>query len=246
MNNFPRIGLTMRLEQATGRFYLGRDYSKALENFGAIPLHIGLIPNKENIRECVKTLDGILLPGSDSDVDPLNYNEQPLPGLGNVIQEKDETDFLVLEAAEEFNLPVFAICFGMQSLNVFRGGTLFQDIESQVEHPIKHQQGMPLNRNSHNLTVSGKGILNDITKTIFDSNQIIVNSHHHQSVKTPGENLKITARAKDDVIECIEDIRENRFIIGVQWHPELSWKEDKLSFELFKVFVEHCNKKRVL
>ena len=137
MNRSPRIGLTMRLEQATRRFYLGRDYCEALENFGAIPLHIGLIPNRESIFECVKNLDGILLPGSDSDVDPLKYNEEPVPELGDVVPEKDDTDFLVLEAAEKFNLPVFAICFGMQSLNVYRGGTLIQDIESQVENASK-------------------------------------------------------------------------------------------------------------
>lgn len=240
MNGKPRIGLTMRLEQATGRFYLGRDYCEALENFGAIPLHIGLIPKKDFIRECVEKLDGILLPGSDSDVNPLKYNEEPLPRLGNIVPEKDATDLLVLEAAAEFNIPVFGICFGMQSLNVSRGGTLIQDIETQIENPLKHQQGSPVNKHSHSLVIEEKGFLHDISKKVSENDKVFVNSSHHQSVKTVGENLTVTARAKDDVIECIEDIRPNRFTVGVQWHPELSWKEDKISAELFKVFVEHC------
>lgn len=235
---YPRIGLTMRLEQATRRFYLGRDYCEALENFGAIPLHVGLIPKKEYIREALKNLDGILLPGSDSDVDPLRYNEEPLPRLGNIVPEKEGTDLLVLEVAEEFNLPVFAICFGMQSLNVFRGGTLFQDIETQVENSLKHQQGRPLERNSHSIIIEEQGFLNDIS----ENKEILVNSHHHQSVKTVGKNLTVTARAKDGVIECIEETGQKRFVVGVQWHPELSWKDDKVSSELFKVFVEHCRK----
>ncbi len=124
----------MRLELETNRFYLGRDYSEALENFGAIPLHISLIPKKEYIAEALKTLDGILLPGSNSDVDPLIYGEEPLPKLGQVVPEKDETDLLVLREAERLKMPVLAICFGMEVLNVSRGGTLVQDIKSQVEN----------------------------------------------------------------------------------------------------------------
>lgn len=99
--------------------------------------------------------------------------------LGNVVPEKDATDFLVLEAAEEFSLPVFAICFGMQSLNVFRGGTLFQDIETQLENFLKHRQGRPLNRNSHSIVIEEKGFVRDISKKLNEDNEVLVNSHHH-------------------------------------------------------------------
>src|SRR6476620_3735526 len=145
----PKIGLTMRLELETRRFYLGRDYSEALEAFGALPVHIPLVPKREYIEHLLSGLDGLLLPGSDTDVDPAYYGEEPHPLLGTVITEKDETEQLVLEIAEDLGLPIFASCFGMQALNVSRGGSLVQDIGAQIENGIKHQQGKPLRRNSH-------------------------------------------------------------------------------------------------
>ena len=105
----PKIGITMRLEHETRRFYLGRDYSEAVEAAGGTPVHIALIPKAEYVADVVSRLDGILLPGSASDVDPARYGEDPHPRLGRVIPEKDETDLLVLAEAERLNLPVFAI-----------------------------------------------------------------------------------------------------------------------------------------
>lgn len=227
----------MRLELETNRFYLGRDYSEALENFGAIPLHIPLIPKKEFIAEALKTLDGILLPGSNSDVDPLIYGEEPLPKLGQVVPEKDETDLLVLREAERLKIPVLAICFGMQILNVARGGTLIQDIDSQIENRIKHEQGKPVKRNSHNLDIKE----NNILSRLITKNEVKVNSSHHQAIKSIGKNLLATSWAKDGVIESIEDTREDRFVFGVQWHPELSWKFDDLSKNIFQMFVRKCS-----
>jgi len=237
MKKRPRIGITMRLELETNRFYLGRDYSEALENFGAIPLHISLIPKKEYIAEALKTLDGILLPGSNSDVDPLIYGEEPLPKLGQVVPEKDETDLLVLREAEKLKMPVLAICFGMEVLNVSRGGTLVQDIESQIENCLKHEQGKPIRRNSHGLKIKE----NNILARLITTGEIKVNSSHHQAIKSVGKNLKATAWAKDGVIESIEDTREDRFVFGVQWHPELSWKFDDLSKNIFQTFVSNCS-----
>jgi putative glutamine amidotransferase len=236
MNKRPRIGITMRLDLETNRFYLGRDYSEALESFGAIPIHISLIPKREYIVEILKTLDGILLPGSNSDIDPLIYGEEPLPKLGQIVPEKDETDLLVLEEAEKLKMPILGICFGMQALNVSRGGTLIQDIESQTKGSLKHEQGKPIRRNSHSLEVKESKILSSLITTDKTS----VNSSHHQSIKSVGENLTVTSLAKDGVIESIEDTREDRFVFGVQWHPELSWKFDDLSKNIFKVFVNKC------
>src|SRR5918998_2845497 len=97
MKRIPRIGITMRLESDTRRFYLGRDYSEALEGLGAIPFHLSLIPKREFIRQALKNLEGVLLPGSDTDVDPLRFGEEPHPKLKRVVWEKEETDFLVIE-----------------------------------------------------------------------------------------------------------------------------------------------------
>ena len=233
----------MRLEMETRRFYLGRDYSEALEASGAIPIHLSLIPKREYIAEALNGLDGILLPGSDSDVDPSYYGEDPHPKLKRVVPEKDETDLLVLTEAEKQGLPVMAICYGMQSLNVARGGTLIQDIESHVEKNIMHDQGKPLDRNSHRITVAENGIMASLAER-ETSEEIKVNSHHHQAISSVGENLVATAWAGDGVIECVEDTRDGRFVLGVQWHPELSWKTDVLSRAIFERFVENCTNRQ--
>ena len=233
----------MRLELETRRFYLGRDYSEAIEAAGGVPLHICLIPKREFIESVVSQLDGVLLPGSDTDMDPSYYNEEPHPKLGRTIPEKDETDLHVLEAAEKFALPVLAICFGMQSLNVSRGGSLIQDISAQVEDAIKHRQGPPLARESHFVRVaSDSRIANYATRGGSEGiKDVKVNSHHHQAVKNVGSNLKATAWARDGVIEAIEDTRGDRFAVGVQWHPELSWQENDVSRSIFEDFVKACS-----
>lgn len=226
----------MRIEQTTNRFYLGRDYSEAVEAAGGVPIHISLIPNAEYIDSVVAQLDGILLPGSDSDVDPLRFGQQPHPQLGTVQTIKDETDLLVIAAAERRRIPIFAICFGMQVLNVSRGGTLIQDINSQVQDAIKHEQGPPRDRPSHRIRLSDDTRLANIAGAV----DALVNSHHHQAVESIGANLVATAWTTDGVIEALEDPRPDRFIVAVQWHPELGWQHDLLSQRLFRAFVNEA------
>jgi putative glutamine amidotransferase len=232
----PKIGITMRLEIATGRYYLGRDYSEAVVAAGGTPVQIPLIPDKAYLTDLVSGLDGILLPGSDSDVDPFRFGEQPHLNLGTVVPDKDETDLLVLEEAEKRCLPVFAICFGLQVLNVFRGGTLVQDIRSQVPGAIKHQQGIPVDRRSHSISIEKNSLLERALGVGVPTTN--VNSHHHQAIAKLGNNLRVVAVAADEIIEAVEDDREWRFTFGAQWHPELDWKNDSLSRFIFKEFVQ--------
>ncbi len=239
----PKIGITMRLEIPTRRFYLGRDYSEALVGAGALPVHIPLIPNKEYIADVVSGLDGILLPGSDTDVDPARFGEQPHPNLGTVIDEKDETDLMVLEESERYGLPVFAICYGMQLLNVFRGGTLIQDINSLVKAPVKHQQGLPLERKSHSIYVEADSLLEKALGVGHDTTN--VNSHHHQAIANVGKDLRAIAYTADGVVEAIEDTRSGKFTFGAQWHPEVNWRIDHLSQELFGEFVKAAGSRMV-
>lgn len=240
MGERPRIGITMRLETETGRFYLGRDYSEAVEAAGGVPVHISVIPKAEYIAEVMKDLDGILLPGSNTDVDPRYYSEDPHLALGTVIPEKDETDRLVLAEAERLNLPVLGICYGMQALNVFRGGSLFQDIASQVAGAIKHEQGMPATRSSHWIMFDKDSFFGTLS-TVVDKAEVRVNSSHHQAIDKLGDGLIATAWTSDGVVECIEDMSGGRFVLGVQWHPELTTgHEDGISREIFEVFVQRC------
>lgn len=229
----PRIGITMRIELETERFYLARYYSEAIEGAGGVPVHIPLIPKADFIRQAVAGLDGVLLPGSDSDVDPLRYGREPHPQIGGVHPIKDETDLLVLEEIEGRAMPLFAICFGVQILNVHRGGTLIQDIASQHPNAINHQQGAPRDRHSHRVRLLEDSMLGQLAS----GDTAPVNSHHHQAIETLGRELVATAWAADGLVEAVEDPRGDRFVLGVQWHPELAWDRDKLSRALFERFV---------
>src|SRR5262249_55414213 len=161
----------------------------------------------------LNAIDGLLLPGSDSDVDPLRYGREPHPRLGNVHPEKDETDLLTLAEAEARAMPVFAICFGLQSLNVSRGGTLIQDIGSQHPDAIKHEQGAPRDRPSHMVSIADGSLLSELAR----AESVAVNSHHHQAIETVGRELVATAWAGDGLVEAVEDPRSDRFVMGVQW-----------------------------
>jgi putative glutamine amidotransferase len=228
----------MRIDLPTDRFYLSRFYSEAVVAAGGAPVHISLIPQVDYVEAVVEGLDGILLPGSDSDVDPLRYGQQPHPKLGAVHQIKDETDLLIIAASERKRLPIFAICFGMQVLNVSRGGTLIQDIGSQVPEAMKHEQGVPRDRPSHRVTLSANTRLSSMT----GEGAFVVNSHHHQAIETLGANLVATAWASDGIIEALEDPRPDRFAVAVQWHPELGWERDVISQRLFEAFVTEASK----
>ena len=238
MDKRPRIGIPMRIELPTNRFYLSRYYSEAVEAAGGAPVHVSLIPKADYINSVVDGLDGILLPGSDSDVDPLRYGQQPHPKLGAVHALKDETDLLLIEAVETKQVPLFAICFGMQVLNVSRGGTLIQDIESQLPEAIKHEQGVPRDRASHRVDLAEDTKLASIAQV----ESLAVNSHHHQGIETLGANLIATAWSSDGIIEGLEDPRPERFVVAVQWHPELGWERDPVSRRLFEVFVSEAAK----
>ena len=226
----------MRIELETDRFYLSRHYSEAVETAGGAPLHISLIPHPDYIAAAIDDLDAILLPGSNSDVDPLKYGQEPHPALGSVHSIKDQTDLLILEQIEQRRLPLMAICFGMQVLNVSRGGTLIQDIPSQVPGAIKHQQGVPRDRPSHRVKILEESLLS----ALAESESALVNSHHHQAIQTVGRDLVATAWTSDGLVEALEDPRSDRFVIAVQWHPELGWQKDNLSRALFNRFVSEA------
>jgi len=224
----------MRHELESERFYLARAYSEAVEAAGGVPIHISLIPKAEYVETILDKLDGVLLPGSASDVDPLRYGREPHRKLGAVHPLRDETDALVLREVERRALPLLAICFGLQIWNVYRGGTLIQDIESELPEAIRHEQGAPRGRRSHRVRLfAGSGLAE-----LAGGESALVNSHHHQAIETVGEGLRATAWTADGLIEALEDQRTDRWALGVQWHPEIEWEQDAFSENLFKSFIE--------
>lgn len=229
----PLVGITMRHELETERFYLARFYSEAVEAAGGAPVHISLIPETSYLEDVVNRLDALLLPGSASDVDPTLYGREPHTRLGSVHPLKDSTDMLVLKFAEARRLPLLAICFGMQVWNVFRGGTLIQDIESQVQGALKHEQGAPRERHSHGVKIKPESLI----ARMAGGESLRVNSHHHQALETIGRNLQAVAWSADGLVEAVEETQVGRWAVGVQWHPEIGWREDDFSRSLFESFI---------
>ena len=229
----PLIGITTRLDLRDQTFYLRRYYAEAVAAAGGVPVYLPLISDGNVIQSLAARLDGILLSGSASDLDPGLYGEEPHPQIGPVVSERDTTDLALLGFIEEQRVPLFAICFGLQSLNVSRGGTLYQDIPSQVPGAFKHEQGPPVDRPYHTIDIVTDSLLARLAGTATTR----VNSTHHQSIKTPGRDLRVTATALDGVIEAIEDTRQDRFVVGVQWHPEMGWESNAFSRALFSAFV---------
>lgn len=230
----PLIGITMRHELDSERFYLARAYSEAVEAAGGAPVHLSLIPKAEYVETILDKLDGVLLPGSASDVDPLRYGREPHRKLGAVHPLRDETDALVLSIVERRAMPLLAICFGLQIWNVARGGTLIQDIESELPDAIRHEQGAPRERRSHRVRLLAESALAELA----GGESALVNSHHHQAIEIVGEGLRATAWTADGLIEALEDQRDDRWALGVQWHPEIEWEQDAFSENLFKSFIE--------
>lgn len=220
----PLIGITTDLKE--GHFVIEEKYSHAVIKAGGIPVLIPSITgNAELIVETMETLDGLLLPGS-RDMDPKFYGEDPHPKIRPMSIERTETEFSVLREAVENDKPVLGICGGMQLLNVFFGGSLYQDIYEYIPDAIAHEKGA-----EHEIDVTQGSLLHRIS----DSLSFPVKSYHHQSVNRVGGGLLVNAVTSDGIVEGIE-LDGGPFVLGVQWHPEL--EDTEISKSIFGEFIK--------
>jgi putative glutamine amidotransferase len=235
----PWIGIPTRYHDKTETIGQIRHYLEAVLWAGGLPLLIPTVDSPSIVREYFERVDAVLLPGSPTDIDPARYGEEPDAKMGKRSPERDATDFVLLEYGDKARLPLLGICFGVQSLNVFRGGSLVQDIPSLVAQPLFHddENDDPLKPARHLVRLEKDSLL----ARFAGSGEADVNSFHHQSVGRVGKDLRVTAVASDGVIEGIEDT-SGRFVVGVQWHPERGWKDDAFSRTLFTAFIEAARK----
>jgi putative glutamine amidotransferase len=236
----PWIGIPTRYHEKTEVLGQIRHYIDAIFWAGGLPLMIPTVEDPDIVRAYVERVDGVLLPGSPTDIDPTRYGAEPHPKLGRLYPERDLTDFAVLELAERRDLPVLGICFGVQSLNVFRGGSLVQDIGSVVSDAVAHDRAgaPPADPATHVIRLEE----NSLIAKLAGKTSVEVNSYHHQSVQTAGRNLRAVAFAPDGVIEALEDT-SGKFVLGLQWHPERGWQNDPFSKAIFQTFIEHARQK---
>jgi putative glutamine amidotransferase len=224
----------MRYDWDREFFYLRQTYADAIFGAGGAPVYIPLIANSDYLESLVLRLDGILLAGSNSDVDPIRYGANPHPRLGPVVPQRDATDAELLRLSEKYQIPLLAICYGFQALNVYRGGTLIQDIPSQVEGAIQHAQDGYYVRHSHTISVAEDTLLEELVR----GTSTVVNSHHHQAVERLGRDLVPVAWAPDGIVEAVESEGSEQWTFGVQWHPEVGWSNDPLSKAIFSSFLD--------
>jgi putative glutamine amidotransferase len=193
------------------------DYEEAVRRAGGTPRLLD--PSKESAADALRDVDGLLLAGG-GDVEPSIYGAAAHPTFAAAEHGRDEFEIDLVRRALDADLPVLAICRGIQVLNVARGGTLVQDIPDEVGRSVEHYVSEPRAAIAHEVWVSGDSLLERLMRpNMEEGDECPVNSRHHQAVKDLGAGLVATATAPDGVIEAIED-PSRRFCLGVQWHPE--------------------------
>jgi putative glutamine amidotransferase len=243
----PRVGIPWRTtheetNQITNKLQY---YFAAVTAAEGEPVPVSLRLSPSDLAAQVKNLDAFVLPGAPADVNPALYRASRHEKTHDADENREKTDFAVLEYAFASGKPVLAICYGCQSLNVCLGGTLYQDIASELHTSIEHsKEGLPPDaadpihpgRIEPGGEIAQLAAISGIPKRDggFD---VQINTSHHQSVRELGRGLRVAAVAPDGVIEAIEYEPHKHWVVGVQWHPE-RMKGDALADELFRALVQ--------
>ncbi len=243
----PRIAIPM--PHSIDREYAERaipQYERAVEQAGGEPVRITLNQTSAEIMKIeagkmIESCDGVLLPGSKADVDPVKFGAQRSPHAAAADLRRDAIDELLLQDGYNRRKPILGICFGLQSLNVFRAGSLIQHIPDflpeDLRTKVNHEAGKKV-AVAHKVEIESDSKLEEILGT-GDERMIPVNSSHHQSADVIGSGLRIAARCPDDgIIEALEGTADDHFVLAVQWHPERSVDLDEPSRAIFRALIK--------
>jgi len=215
---------------------MNQRYSRVVAVAGGLPVMIPLLDDEDTLRALYDRLDGLLLPGG-LDVDPATYGEARRPDCGRLDPARDRVELQFARWAIAEGKPLFGLCRGLQIINVALGGTLYQDIASQLSGAIKHDYfptaGYSRDHLAHEVAVSADSRL----RGVVGAAPLRVNSMHHQAVKDLAPGLVPTAVAPDGVVEAVENL-DQPFLLGVQWHPESLVERDPRMHQLLASFVE--------
>jgi putative glutamine amidotransferase len=234
MARAPLIGVTssMTIEKVPERAYVNSAYLHAVQQAGGVPVVLPPQLSAASLERLARGLDGLLLTGG-GDIDPTVFGEAPHPTVYEVAPARDTLELSAVRFALERRLPILAICRGAQLLNVALGGTLFQDVASDPGTQIQHGQQEPRDQPTHKVQVKAGSRLAETLGT----DELEVNSMHHQAVKALGRGLAAVAWAPDQIIEGLELTDASRFVLGVQWHPEELVSHSEPARRLFAALV---------
>ena len=210
-----------------------KPFMEAIELAGGEPIYLNQIHNEEEAIQELSRIDALVMSGGE-DINPAIYGEEKSPFCKKINEPRDLSDCLLLSTAIKKDIPVLAVCRGMQLLNVLCGGTLYQDLPTEHQTDITHRDPEGLQFVCHSITVDNNNLLAD---ALGKPGNYEVNSWHHQGIKQVGNNLKVIARAKDGIVEAIQ-LTTAKYIYGVQFHPERLVKDGSEEFlSLFKNFL---------
>ncbi len=219
------------------RYTLGKNYVRSLVECGAIPILLPTSVDPASLRTMYERADGVLLSGG-GDVEPSIFGEEAHPTTGDIDPERDDAEIALAQWAMADDKPTFAICRGVQVMNVALGGTLIQDIPTQwsANNTLEHRGsvvGAARDQVLHEVCIDP----NTRISQILGAGNVSVNSFHHQALKRLGEGLLVTSRAIDGIVESVE-VPDKRWYIGVQWHPEDMTAGRADMMMLFQSFVD--------
>ncbi|MFP4248118.1 MAG: gamma-glutamyl-gamma-aminobutyrate hydrolase family protein [Armatimonadota bacterium] len=235
----PRIGVVCNYsDDDSGPFaerqQVNQPYLDCVSEAGGAALLIHDCADDE-ITALLELCDGLLVTGGP-DLDPRAYGRQPHAKLGSVSPRRDHLDAVAVRyALDRPDLPVFGICRGIQAINVIGGGSLVQDVQSEVRGALKHRQKAPRWFGTHDIEVAEDSLLAEIV----GAGRLSVNSYHHQAVDDVAPGFEVVARSEDGVVEAIER-QEARFCLGVQFHPEAMADRDETLMGIFTAFIDAC------
>lgn len=232
MSTSPLIALSCREDGDKNRINLA--YSRAVENLGGVPVLLPSLLSVDAKKAIVGKISGLILTGG-VDVDPYYFGEEPIRHQGEIEPGRDKMEMFITKKALDKNLPVLGICRGMQVLNIAAGGDIYQDIYSQLETSIKHDQKAPGCYPTHSIDILEETKLHRIT----GKRNLRVNSFHHQAVNNIAPGFVASAYSADGIVEGIES-EKYKFALAVQWHPELMCPGHVESEKVFGTFVESC------
>ena len=228
----PLIAITPNFKD--GLVSVDYSYVKAIEEVGGTPFILPITKEKENIVKLIEICNGLLMTGG-GDIAPKYYGEELHPKADEPCPIRDEFDFFCFKTAYALKKPIFAICRGIQLVNVALGGTLYQDLPSQFESSVSHRQTQAKFEPSHSVSVE----IGTPLYSLIGERKMVANSFHHQAIKRLADELESMAVANDGVIEAVYSKGEG-YLRGYQWHPERLCGYDEDNRKLFEEFVKTC------